>query len=130
MTLPSLLAGEPWAGQGAKPPIIRTSAVCGFTEEEFGALPIRTVLEVLDRTLPGLRSQSEFTLASECAVETKPLRRLPHSCNLVGVGQDPSWVEHAIDLFLESLDIDQLNKCDEWNSIELTLRTFLRGSLS
>ncbi|KAF9061981.1 hypothetical protein BDP27DRAFT_1337245 [Rhodocollybia butyracea] len=123
MSLSSLLEGEPWAGRGDVHPIELTSAVCGFTEEEFGALPIRTLLEVLDRTLPGLFSLSKSTGS---APESKASQRLPKACKLVGVGSDPSWVDDAIDLFLISLEIDQLKKCDRWNKIELSLDTIIQ----
>jgi hypothetical protein len=126
MTLPSLLGGVPWAGRDTEPPVHQTSAVCGFTEEELGAFPIRTVLEALDCTLPGLLSQST---ATGTAQETKASLRLPPTCNLVGVGRDAAWVEDVIQLFLNSLEIKQLNECDGWKRIEHDLNFLFWSSL-
>ncbi|KAF9060700.1 hypothetical protein BDP27DRAFT_1339211, partial [Rhodocollybia butyracea] len=120
--LSSLLEGELWAGRSHLILFEPTSVVCGFTEDEFGALPIRTLLEVCDRTLSGLRSLSE---SPATAPETRASQRLPIPCKLVGVGRDPSWIDDAIDLFLKSLEVDQLNKCDGWNTIERDLKFLL-----
>lgn len=118
--LQTLLGDTPWAGHGDLYPIRLTSAVCGFTEEELGALPIRCLLEVLDRTLPGLVSLSKATAS---AVESQASQKLPQASKLRGVGRDPLWVEDAIDLFIGSLTVGQLNECENWNSIETSLHT-------